>query len=119
MNTIEELRRQAKAHRDETIQLARQAYRQTMADLDRIAVRMDKPIRKHWSPLAEGLSSTAHAEAILRERGPLTVLEIAVEAQARGYRPGEPARRITHVLRGVLRYHRTRFVRIGEKWALA
>jgi hypothetical protein len=119
MSTIDDLRRDARAYRDAKIRIARQECARTMADLDRIAKRMGKPLQTHWSPQADGLSSTDHAQAILTERGPLTVLEITVEAQARGYRPDEKPRRVTHAIRATLLYHKTRFVRVGEKWALA
>jgi hypothetical protein len=119
MSSIDDLRRDARAYRDEAIRIARRDCRRTLADLDRIAKRMGKPLQTHWSPQADGLSSTDHAQAILTERGPLTLLEIAALAQARGFRTGEPPQRIMHVLRTSMKYHRTRFVRIGEKWALA
>jgi hypothetical protein len=118
MDSIEQLRCDARAHRDAKIRLARQECARTMADIDRIARRMEKPLHTHYSPTAEGLSSTAHAQAILAGRGPLTVLEITVEAQARGYRPDDKPRRVTHAIRATLLYHKTRFVRVGEKWAL-
>jgi hypothetical protein len=81
MDTIKKLRRQARAHRDEKIRIARQECARTLADLDRIALRMDVPLKTRWSLPAEGQSSTNYALAILAERGPLTVLEITIEAR--------------------------------------
>jgi hypothetical protein len=95
------LHRASRADRDAKIKIARQECVRTLADLDRIAQRMDVPIETQYSPAADGLSSTAHAQAILTERGPLPLLEIAVDAQARGYRPGKQAQRIMHVLHGL------------------
>lgn len=112
------LRADARAKRDETIQVARAECRRTLAQLRSIAKRLDEPVRRN-EPYQGGLSSTVYAEQILAEQGPLTLLELAVEAQRRGYRPDDTPKRVLHAFRTSMRYHTGRFCKIGERWGVA
>ncbi len=65
------------------------------------------------------LNIAAVAERILRERGPMTALEIVLHAQARGYRPEADPRTVTQSLRCSMCKRSDRF-RYGKdkRWAV-
>ncbi|MEN1682026.1 MAG: hypothetical protein AAGJ46_20795, partial [Planctomycetota bacterium] len=68
----------------------------------------------------EGYTAVAAAEVVLAERGPLSLIELAAEVQARGCRAGDDPRRLVENLRGSLRYHAGRFVLDEDgRWCVA
>ena len=100
MNAIEKLKVEAREKRDAAIKTAKLEYRITMQLIRDTAkklrgqqykTRLYRPIRPRNpedGPLA-GYTAVAAAEVVLQERGPLTLIEIAAEIQARGCRPGD------------------------------
>jgi hypothetical protein len=65
------------------------------------------------------LTAIAAAEAVLRERGPLTLVEIAVELQILGCRTQDTPRQIMRSLRESFRYHKDKFKQDADKrWSV-
>ena len=126
MDAFEKLKAEATAKRDRAIARAKREYSETLATLRDVKYKLRrKPTKRNLAPQLvsndfSGVSMVVAAEAILRERGPLTLLEIVAEAQARGCkREGDP-RQLRELLRSGLKYHSTRFVRLEDgKWRLS
>ena len=70
-------------------------------------------------PLRTSLTARKAAEAVLRERGPLTLVEIAVEIQALGCRTLETPRQIVRAIREAFQYHADEFWQDADKrWSV-
>jgi len=112
MTPIDKLKAAALARRDKIIGDARAEYRETMRQLRTIDRRLKRPARPRRLLRTEGqLTAVAAAEIVLRERGPLTLVEIAMAVQAMGVRAGDDPQVLLNNLRASFRYHEGRFVR--------
>lgn len=129
MDAIEKLKAEARAKRDAAIKTAKLDYRTTLALIAKTKRQLERQpksrLRRCFKPAPgasgelEGYTAVAAAEVVLAERGPLTLVEIAAEIQARGCRSGDDPRTLVENLRGSLKYHQGRFER-GEdgRWQL-
>ena len=132
MDAYDHLRKLARQKRDRAIQAARAEYHQTLLSINTLrarvtqkrlpratALRIARSLRTDDLPFSE-LTTIAAAERVLRERGPLRIVEIAVEVQERGHRAGDDPRRLVPAIRAAFRYHQEKF-RKGKdgRWGLA
>ena len=123
MDAIEKLKFEARQKRDRAIKQAKADYSATLKAIRIAARKLRGPqtqsrVRRPESDEFDQMSAVAAAEVVLRERGPLTLYELAAEIQARGCRSGDDPRKLVENLRASMRYHVERFVR-GEdgRWA--
>lgn len=129
MNPIQQLRQDAIQKRDKAIAAARQEYSAAIRQI-KLTERLlrDKPNGrpKHRYPAvkAKNQSLAKHtaigaAEAVLRELGPLTLVEIVLEMRLRGCRTEDDPRAIMRSVQTSFRYHADRFVRDAKgRWSV-
>jgi len=117
MEAINRLKAQAKARRDAAVERAEQDYYHALREIRVVERRLarDSPRPRSQKRFKAG-SAVAVAEAVLRKRGPLTLIELAVAVREQGYRRGASDRRLIENLRSGMSYHRTRFQRVDEAW---
>lgn len=119
MDQIERLKLKAKRDRDTAIRQAREDYHATLADIRRLSQTLNKVARRRRSRPGLKVPSVASlAELILRECGPMTLVEIVVEIRERGLRDDEPHALVRN-LRASLRHHVGTFWQDGERWRVA
>ncbi len=114
MDAIEKLRFEAREKRDRAIKQAKAEYSDALKAIRSVKrkLRGTQPqtrVRRPESSEFSAMSAVAAAEVVLRERGPLTLVEIAAEVQARGCRAADEPRKLINNLRASLKYHATRF----------
>lgn len=119
MDATKRLLAQAKARRESAIAKANQEYRRDLRDIRAIERRLQRE-----SPHPESgkrlkpESAVWLAGAILRELGPLTLTELAVEVLARGFDYPGTNRRLLENLRSAMRYHHERFWTRDGLWGV-
>jgi hypothetical protein len=118
MDAIDRLKAQALARRDAAVRAAELDYAHALKEIRAVARRIarDSPRPRSQKRFKRG-SAVALAEAILRERGPLTLLELAVAVQEAGFRAANP-RALVSNLRAAMRYHGTRFWERAGVWGV-
>lgn len=118
MDDLKQLLNAAKARRNATIQQAREHYAQTVRALQKAARRPTPPRKRYYRPDGDlsKLNTRQAAEVVLRELGPLTLVEITIEVMKRGCRSGKNPRVVSNAIFCALTYHkkRGRFFRDGE-----
>lgn len=126
MDAFEQLKAEALAKRDRTIATAKAECSETLRVLRSIRgkLRQAKPTRSMVPLVKSGdlsdASAVVAAEAVLHERGPLTLIEIVAEILARGCRPGDKPRKLAENLRSGFKYHAERFTRNeGDLWSVS
>lgn len=129
MNTLEKLVEEARQRRDKAIANAHKRYKKRLEVINRKSrpVNLVSPKRRKRFPQRrlgpDGDYSKMYAieagEHVLRELGPMTLVELTIEVQRRGCRPGDAPRKLEHNLRVGLIYHSERFSRDREgRWGL-
>ncbi|QEG34860.1 HTH domain-containing protein [Bythopirellula goksoeyrii] len=127
MGDLKQLIKAARSRRNATIQQAREHYAQTVRALQKAARKTSTRRKRHYRPNPDQggdfskLNTREAAESVLRELGPLTLVEITVEVMRRGCRSGENPRVVANAIFCALRYHeeRGRFSRDGEgRWSI-
>jgi hypothetical protein len=119
MNRHDKLHHDAKAKRDKIIAEARAEYRATVQAINalrrRIHGRQPGRPRTYKSPQPE--KTVDVAEAVLRESGPLSLVELTLAVMARGHRSTDDPRAVSRAISNGLGYRKGRFARDGEgKW---
>lgn len=114
------LKRQARAKRDLAIAKANGDYQASLIAIDRLGRKLNKTNSKtrytaavHSGSDFSKITSARAAQLVLEELGPLTVPEIVIEAQARGFRTADPPKKVANAIRGAMKAHGDKFV-VGE-----
>ncbi|MEQ8848107.1 hypothetical protein [Botrimarina sp.] len=120
MELIDRLKAQAKARRDAAIRAAELDYAHAKKEIRAVERRLlrECPQARAKKPL-RAESSIAIAERILAERGPLTLLELAVAVADAGYVSKRGPASLKGTLRVSMLRHRERFWCEGGVWGVA
>ena len=129
MNTLEQLVREARKRRDDSIALARDHYKLSIKSIkhaareSRAAAPRNRRKRRKTTPNHGGdyskMTTREAAELVLLERGPLSIIELTLDVMSRGCRAGDCPRAVGHAIRNALRYHEGRFFRDSEgRWVV-
>jgi hypothetical protein len=123
MDGIDLLRRQALLKRNAAILAAKREYHATLKEIvalgRKIGVKQRGRPRKIVASDYSGLRATTVAREILRERKPMTLVELTLEVQRRGCRSQDDPRAVGHAIDSGLRHYRREFKRDGERrWAV-
>lgn len=125
MDPYEQLRDRARAKRDLAIEKARAEYHRNLRSIDKMASALNtrrrrKPVcgRRNATTFSEMTAPTA-AEIVLREQGPLALVELVLELQRRGFRSQDTPQRVAHAVSQSMRYHGELFRRDEKgRWAV-
>ena len=120
MDTYQLLRSKAREKRDRLILHARAEYHQTVKELDKVLRSLGEPgaIGCRYKGIQirvcgdgqslMGMTATKAAETVLRESGPLTIVELVIALQSRGCRSFDDPRKLAKCIRAAFYYHRER-----------
>jgi len=122
MESFESLYTIARENRDAAIREAGALYLRKLEEIDRLLRSLGecRTTRPRYSAAhsavpeghsLRGLTTHKAAEVVLRDRQPLTAVEITVEIQRRGSRSGADPHTVARSVRSALSYHRGRFRR--------
>lgn len=113
MNQHDKLHHDAKAKRDKIIAEAKAEYRATVQAINslrrRIHGRQPGRPRKYKRPQPE--KTVDVAESVLRESGPLSLVELTLAVMARGHRSTDDPRTVSRAISNGLGYRKERFSR--------
>lgn len=129
MNTLEQLVLEARQRRDASIAKAHKRYKKRLEVINRKSrpVKLVSPKMRQRFPQRrlgpDGDYSKMYTieagEHVLRELGPMTLIELTIEVQRRGCRSGDCHLKVENTLRVSLIYHSERFSRDeAGRWGL-
>lgn len=129
MNPIEQLREDARAKRDKALHEARAEYRATIRQLKILQRLMREPgdekpryVIARQTPADTSfctLTAVKAAETVLRELGPLSLVDIVLTIQSRGCRYADAPRAVMNAVRTGFRYHHDKFTQDAEgRWGI-
>jgi hypothetical protein len=119
MNQHDKLHHDAKAKRDKIIAEAKAEYRATVQAINSLRRRIHgrQPGRPRTYKRPQPEKTVDVAEAVLRESGPLSLVELTLAVMARGHRSTDDPRAVSRSISNGLGYRKGRFSRDGEgKW---
>ena len=116
MKALEQLRREALVRRNASILLAREQYRETLECVKLLerkakAIETRKPRKRKYRGFASHggdfskMTTRQAAELVLRDSGPLRLVELTVNVMQLGCRTDENPRTVANSIRCSLLYH--------------
>lgn len=121
MDPLELLRVEAAQKRRRAIAKAREEYRRTIREINALGRKIKGRKRYSRGRTGDGsnyaiLTTIRAAELVLRDCGPMRLVELTLEVQRRGCRAGDDPASVQRAIRASLGYNRGKFVRDGDQW---